>query len=163
MTDPTSNEVAEKLRGMLTRMGVDAEVVAREDAERVVLEIQGAETGLVIGKHGSTLDALQYLVNRMTPRGGDGPKRPVVVDAEGYRDRRSDTLIELAHRLAAKARTLRLPVKASPMSPGDRRVMHLALANLPGLTTRSEGEGASRHLVVVPEPGFQFGPEAAKE
>lgn len=142
-------QAAEKLRGMLARMGVAGEVVASEDEERVTLEVTGVETGLVIGKHGATLDALQYLVNKMTWRGDEGGK-PIVVDAEGYRARRAESLVELAHRLADKARKTRRPVAAAPMSAGDRRVMHLALANEPGLTTRSEGEGASRRLMIIP-------------
>ena len=89
---------------------------------------------------------------------GDGSKL-IVVDAEGYRDRRSEALIDLANRLAGKAKKTRRPVAASPMSPADRRIMHVALADVPGLTTHSEGEGPSRHLVVVPDPNFDFGPQ----
>lgn len=164
-TDQSTEMTAEKLRGLLTRMGVEAEVVERDEADRIVLEIQGAEAGLVIGKHGATLDALQYLLNRMVLRGGPAGaggqlKRTVVVDAEGYRDRRNEALVELAQRLAAKARKTKRPVAASPMSPADRRVMHLALADMPGMKTQSEGEGAARHLVIVPEPGFDFGEDA---
>ena len=153
-------EMTEKLRGILDRMGIEAAVVSRDEGERVVLEIQGAEAGLVIGKHGATLDALQYLLNRMVLKGaaeGSGDRRPVVVDAEGYRDRRNEALVELAHRLAAKAKKTHRPVAASPMSPADRRVIHMALADMPGLKTHSEGDGAGRHLVVVPEPGYDFG------
>jgi len=145
-----TEQADERLKGMLTRMHFDAEVVAGEDGERVTLEIRGAESGLVIGKHGATLDALQYLVNRMVSQGNEAMGKPVVVDAEGYRQRRADSLIELAQRLAEKARTTGRPVAASPMSPADRRVMHLALAEATDVSTRSEGEGSSRHLVVLP-------------
>jgi spoIIIJ-associated protein len=143
-------QASEKLTGILTRMQLDAEVVASEDAERVTLEVRGAESGLVIGKHGATLDALQYLVNKMVSQGLDALPKPVVVDAEGYRQRRADSLIELAQRLADKARKSGRPVAASPMSPADRRVMHLALADAPDVSTRSEGEGPARHLVILP-------------
>jgi spoIIIJ-associated protein len=144
------DEASEKLRGMLDRMGVEGEVEATEDEERVVLEIKGAESGLVIGKHGATLDALQYLVNKMVARSDDEGGKPVVVDAEGYRERRAEALTELAKRLAEKALRTGRPVAAAPMSPADRRVMHLALANEPGITTQSEGEGAARHLMIIP-------------
>lgn len=153
------DQAAEKLQGILDRMGVEGEVVAREDDERVTLEVRGADASLVIGKHGATLDALQFLVNKMVSRGpapgagveGDeAQSKPISVDAEGYRERRAESLVELAHRLAEKARRSGKPVPAAPMSAADRRVMHLALADVPGLTTRSEGEGPARHLVIIP-------------
>jgi spoIIIJ-associated protein len=142
---------ADTLRKLLSAMGVEAEVVATEDAERITLEVKGPETGLVIGKKGQTLDALQYLVNKILGKQlGEGQGKPLTVDAEGYRGRRAESLIELAHRLAEKARRTGRPVAADPMSPADRRVIHVALANTPGLTTRSEGEGIYRHLVIIP-------------
>lgn len=145
------DEAAEKLRGMLTRMAVDAEVVATEDADRVTLEVRGAESALVIGKHGATLDALQYLVNKMVVRDDtEASDKPIVVDAEGYRERRAEALVEMAQRLADKVRTSGKPMAAAPMSPADRRVMHLALAEEPGVTTRSEGEGTARRLMILP-------------
>jgi spoIIIJ-associated protein len=151
MTMSTSERAAETLRKLLTTMGLEAEVVAAEDEERVTLEVRGPETGLVIGKKGQTLDALQYLVNKIVSRGlEEGEGKPINVDAEGYRSRRAESLVELAHRLAEKARRTGKPVAADPMSPADRRVIHVALAGQPGLTTRSEGEGIYRHLVIIP-------------
>jgi spoIIIJ-associated protein len=148
----TSESAATVLRKLLAAMGLEAEVVASEDSERVTLEITGPETGLVIGKKGQTLDALQYLVNkivsRSVPESEEG--KPIHVDAEGYRSRRAESLVELAHRLAEKAKRTGKPVAADPMSPADRRVIHVALAGTPGLTTRSEGEGIYRHLVIIP-------------
>ena len=134
------------------RDGRRAEVAASEDEERITLEVKGAETGLVIGKKGA--DARRAPVPRSTrssrrarPR-TDG--KPINVDAEGYRERRAESLVELAHRLAEKARTTGRPVEADPMSPADRRIIHVALAESRRLTTRSEGEGIYRHLVVIP-------------
>ena len=142
---------AEKLRGVLSRMALgDAQVAAREDDERVTLEITGLESGLLIGKQGATLDSLQYLVNKMMSHGDERAEKPVVVDTEGYREQRAAALVELAERLAEKALKTRRPVAAAPMSPADRRTMHMALANRPGLTTQSEGEGASRRLMIIP-------------
>jgi spoIIIJ-associated protein len=145
----------ELLETLLAKMGIEAEVLATEDEERVSLEIKGPETGLVIGKKGQTLDALQYLVNRMAARehGENDEGKPVHVDAEGYRSRRAESLVELAHRLAEKARRTGRPVEADPMSPADRRIIHVTLANVEGLTTQSEGEGIYRHLVVIPTGG----------
>jgi spoIIIJ-associated protein len=145
-------QTTQTLKGLLERMQVDAEVLPSEDDERITLEVRGPESALVIGKHGATLDALQYLINRMAGNGLDTLPKPVVVDAEGYRQRRADSLIELANRLADKARKTGRPVAASPMSPADRRVMHMALADAVDVSTRSEGEGPARHLVILPGP-----------
>jgi spoIIIJ-associated protein len=146
------DQATDALRGLLVRMGIAAEVEAKEAEDHVLLEVRGDETGLVIGKKGATLDAIQYLVNKMVAR-HDGQKKPIYVDAEGYRARRAESLQELAHKLADKARKTGRPVAVDPMSPADRRVMHIALADVDGLTTRSEGEGLQRHLVIIPEPG----------
>jgi spoIIIJ-associated protein len=140
------------LETLLTKMGLEAAVDAREDEERITLVVGGPETGLVIGKKGQTLDALQYLVNKIVSQKleDDEDGKPINVDSEGYRERRAESLVELAHRLAEKARRTGRPVAADPMSPADRRVIHVALADAEGLTTRSEGEGIYRHLVIIP-------------
>jgi spoIIIJ-associated protein len=150
----------ENLRGILERMKLDAEVVGTEDAERINLEVRGAESALVIGKHGAMLDALQYLVNKMNSSNSEDFPKPVSVDAEGYRQRRADSLVELAHRLADKARKSGRPVSASPMSPADRRIMHMALADATDVSTHSEGEGPSRHLVIQPGKRAASAPSA---
>src|SRR5438132_11573042 len=114
----TSEKAGEVLRTLLDKMHVEHEVVATEDEERVTLEVKGPETGLIIGKKGQTLDALQYLVNKIVSRGlaDDDEGKPINVDAEGYRGRRAESLVELAHRLAEKARRTGKPVAADPMS-----------------------------------------------
>lgn len=145
----------EVLKKLLELMALDAEVEASENDERILLVVKGADTGLVIGKKGQTLDALQHLVNKIVaqtrPEGDDG--KAIHLDSEGYRDRRNESLVELAHRLAEKARRTGRPVAADPMSAADRRVIHVTLAEAEGVTTRSEGEGIHRHLVVVPTSG----------
>ncbi|MSP61505.1 MAG: KH domain-containing protein [Myxococcales bacterium] len=156
MTEPA----VAKLRELLSRMGIEAEVSGREEVDHILLDVSGPETGLVIGKKGATLDAIQYLVNKMFGHGEPGDRKPIYVDAEGYRQRRAESLQELAQQLAAKARKTLRPVAVDPMSPADRRVMHMALAGTPGLTTRSEGEGAQRRLMIIPDPQFDFGPQA---
>ena len=152
-----SNVLADKrenaariLREILERMGIDAEVSAFDDGERVILDAHGQESGLVIGKKGATLDALQYLINRMvSKKPGDGPG--IVVDAEGYRGRREDSLMDLARRLAEKAVKSGRPVPVEPMSPHDRRIIHVALKEHPAVTTESEGEGLFRRVVIFPK------------
>ena len=128
---------AKVLREILDRMGIEAEVSAFDDGERVILDAHGPESGLVIGKKGATLDALQYLINRIvSKKPSDGPG--VVVDAEGYRGRREDALTDLAQRLAEKAMKTGRPVPVEPMNPHDRRIIHVALAEHDG---RADGVG----------------------
>jgi spoIIIJ-associated protein len=138
------------LEGILGRMGIDAAVEMKEDEERVVLDIRGPEAGLIIGKKGQTLESLQYLVGKMVHRGGEG--KPIHVDSEGYRARREEALIEMAHRLGEKAIQTNRPIAVDPMSPHDRRIIHITLDKVPGVTTRSEGEGIYRRLVIIPQP-----------
>jgi spoIIIJ-associated protein len=149
------DEAKQVLETLLAKMGLDAQVAAKDDGERVTLDVSGPETGLVIGKKGATLDALQYLVNKIVSQRieDENESKPINVDCEGYRGRRAEALVELAHRLADKARRTGRPVAADPMSPADRRVIHVALAGAEGLTTRSEGEGIHRHLVIIPTGG----------
>src|SRR3954465_2025441 len=114
----TREDAATALREILDRMGIEAEASAFDAGERVILDAHGSESGLVIGKKGATLDALQYLINRIvfkTP----SEKPRVVVDAEGYRGRREDSLTDLANRLAEKAQRSGRPVPVEPMSAHD--------------------------------------------
>jgi spoIIIJ-associated protein len=143
-------EAATVLRQILERMGIDAEVSAFDDGEKIILDAHGSESGLVIGKKGATLDALQYLVSRMVfKKPGEGTM--IVVDAEGYRGRREDSLADLARRLAEKAVRSGRPVPVEPMSAHDRKVVHTTLADNPDVTTESEGEGMGRRVVIFPK------------
>jgi spoIIIJ-associated protein len=143
---------AKVLREILERMGIEAEVSAFDDGERVILDAHGPESGLVIGKKGSTLDALQYVINRIiSKKPHDGPG--VVVDAEGYRGRREDSLADMANRLAEKAMKTKRPVPVEPMNPADRRIIHVTLKEHDGVTTESEGEGLFRRVVIYPKSG----------
>ena len=150
----------EVLLDLLERMGIDGTIDVNEDEERITLDVRGAEGGLIIGKKGQTLDALQYVVSKIVHRGAEPPVegaqapfgKPIVVDTEGYRARRVDSLVELAHRLGEKAIRTRKTITVDPMSPHDRRIIHLTLGSVPGVTTRSEGEGAFRRLLIIPQP-----------
>ncbi len=143
------------LNEILSRMGLSASVDAKEEPERILLDVKGPETALVIGKKGQTLDALQYLVARIVYRGESDGKKPIVVDAESYRERRIDALVELAHKLGQKAIRTQRVVTVNPMSPHDRRIIHVTLDKVPGVTTRSEGEGSFRRLLIIPESQSQ--------
>lgn len=142
------------LTEILKLTGIRADIDVNEDEERILLDIKGPEAGLVIGKKGQTLDALQYVVGKIVHRGVEGESefKPIVVDTEGYRARRIDTLVEMAHRLSEKVIRTRTTIMVDPMSPHDRRIIHLTLDKVPGVTTRSEGEGAYRRLLIVPAP-----------
>jgi len=145
-------EAARVLRDILERMSVDAEVSAFDDGERIVLDAHGSESGLVIGKKGATLDSLQYLVSRIVFR-NPGEASPIIVDAEGYRGRREDSLADLAKRLAEKVVRSGRPVPVEPMSAQDRKVVHKTLADHSGVRTESEGEGTARRVVIFPKRG----------
>lgn len=148
----TRERAAKLLREILEHMGVDAEVSAFDDGERIILDAHGGESGLVIGKKGATLDALQYLVNRLvSKRPQEGPL--IVVDAEGYRGRREDSLVDMAQRLAEKVVATGRPLPVEPMSAHDRRIVHMALVDHEGVTTESEGEGSARRVVIFPKRG----------
>jgi spoIIIJ-associated protein len=150
ITAEKREEAAKTLREILDRMGIEAEVSAFDDGDRIILDAHGAESGLIIGKKGATLDALQYVINRIiSKKPNDGPG--VVVDAEGYRGRREDSLADLARRLAEKAIKSGRPVPVEPMSPHDRRIVHVTLAEHPDVTTESEGEGVFRRVVIFPK------------
>ena len=138
------------LKGLLEHLDMEGRVDLKEDEERIYLNIQGDGGGLLIGRKGQTLDALEYLVNKMVHKNQEGKKR-IVVDTENYRTRREDSLVKLAQRLGEKARQLGRPVTISPMNAHDRRIVHLALQNDRSLRTRSEGTGLYRKVIISPD------------
>jgi spoIIIJ-associated protein len=142
------------LQEVLRLTGVEATVGVAQDADGVRLIIEGDPRGLLIGRRGQTLDAIEYLVNRIAGHddGGAGAGR-LIVDSQDYRARRREALEALAHRLAERARQRGKPVTLNPLSPRDRRIVHLALHGDPTLSTRSAGTGYYRKLVIVPEGG----------
>ncbi|NIM90670.1 MAG: KH domain-containing protein, partial [Candidatus Aminicenantes bacterium] len=128
------------LEGILFRMGVEAKVMAGEAGGDIQLEISGDSGGLLIGKHGRTLDALQYVLNRIyQKRFEDGEK--VFVDAENYRKRRVEALENLALRLGEKVKRRRRAVVAGVFNSRDRRIIHMTLKGDGLLETMSMGEG----------------------
>lgn len=141
----------EFLQGLLERMGVKAEIaVERGEDQLVYIRLSGRRMGVVIGRRGQTLDAIQYLVNLVANK-LPGPRARIVLDAEGYRDKRAETLRNLAERLAERAKTERRKTVLEPMSALERRIVHLALANDQDVETRSEGEEPYRRVVIVPK------------
>ncbi len=139
------------LQQILEKMGERAEVAQVEvDAESVELEIKGDGSGILIGRHGQTLDALEYIVNRILARRIKDPA-PISLETESYRARRRQQLHRMALSVGERAKRERQPVRLDPMPPRDRRVVHLALKDDPLITTRSAGEGFLRTIEIVPE------------
>lgn len=151
---PVDAQTLERARVMLAEMitliGVEATVDAANDDLGPRLLINGDTSGMLIGRRGQTLDAIEYVANRMVAREDESAGR-IVVDSQNYRDRRRQSLEELAHRLAERARRRGKTVTLNPMSPRDRRIVHLALQNERALTTRSAGKGYFRKLLIIPE------------
>jgi spoIIIJ-associated protein len=139
----------EFLEELVQRMGFEVTVQSAEEDEKIVLAIEGEESPDLIGRKGQTLDALQFLTNR-TLNKQTRQRKQVVVDCGGYRQRRVEALTELAGQLGEEATRTGKTVAVNPMSAHDRRIIHMALRENPGVTTRSEGEGLERHLLVVP-------------
>lgn len=137
---------------LLALVGVSCDVKVRPglEAGEIVLEVTGDSGGLLIGRRGQTLDALEYIVNRMIGRSEDGATARIALDVEGYRERRCEYLRALARRLAEKAIESGRVVTLNPMSPRDRRIVHLALHDDQTVATRSQGEGHYRRMLILP-------------
>ncbi|MGQ9732720.1 MAG: RNA-binding cell elongation regulator Jag/EloR [Candidatus Zipacnadales bacterium] len=145
-----ANRAEQVANEILNRMQVDVQARAVEiGPDEVYIELSGNDIALVIGKHGDTLDALQLLVAIIANRGAKTTAR-VVLDAEDYRDRRRRSLEATAHAYALKAKQTGQEVVIRDLKPYERRIIHLALRDDPGVETYSEGEGRHRNLVVTP-------------
>src|SRR5438445_3940251 len=144
-------QVREIVQRILEAIGVRANLEIREDDESVVALLVGRELGLVIGKHGQTIDAIQYLVNAIVWRGQGDDRKQVVIDAAGYRARREATLDSLAVRSAERAASSGREVELDPMTAVERKIVHVRLKEFPGVTTRSEGTEPNRFVVIEPE------------
>ena len=142
--------VAKEFLGELTKlMGVDVSIDMGTDAEgNVYAYMQGDTLGILIGRRGETLDALQYLTSLKVNRGRDSYTR-VTLDTENYRAKREDTLIRLANRMANRALRTGRKVSLEPMNPYERRIIHFALQQNEGVTTHSEGDEPNRHVVIT--------------
>jgi spoIIIJ-associated protein len=144
---------AERLRDLVTRvvhaLGLKATVDVTETDDELRADVNGGELGLLIGKHGATIDALQHLAVRIAMQGRDRDKH-VVIDAAGYRERREEALQRSADRAAAEALRFDRPVEMEPMRALERKVVHNYLNGRADITTHSEGEEPDRRLVVSP-------------
>jgi spoIIIJ-associated protein len=165
---PAADDLAvrsrELLQELLSHLGVSCEV-SREtsaDGATVSLSVRGESSALLIGKHGQTLDALEYLLNRILVREVGSTTR-IEVDVEGYRARREQNLTATARRMADKVRQTGRPATVDLMNPRDRRIVHMALKDEAGVTSRSQGEGFLRKLVILPAGKRRNGPRSARD
>jgi len=130
----------------------DSEISIEEfegDEGEIILDVTGEDVGVLIGRHGRTIDALQSVVSAMTTK-KTGIRYPLSVDVEGYKHRRKQKVVEIARRAADRVRRTNRPVSLKAMTPHERRIVHMALVNQDGVTSTSEGSGSYRHVVVVP-------------
>ena len=151
--DEREEELVEFLTDLVDLMGMDCKIKLQMPTENEEneshVQLDGPDTGRIIGKKGQVLGALQFIANRVMNRPGS-ERRYVTVDAEGYRDRRDGTLTSMAKKLGKQAVDEGKIITFEPMNPRDRRVIHLALAKLDGIVTKSDGEGNDRRVQIIP-------------
>ncbi len=149
--DHIADTAIDALQGILKYFDV-GEVMIDEyegDERELILDITGDNLAVLIGRHGKTLDALQFIVSAITTR-VLGFRYPVVIDVEGYKNRQRQKIESLARSAASRADQQHKAIKLRPMTPYERRIVHIALRDDDRVETASEGEGSSRHVVVLP-------------
>jgi len=146
----TAKVAQEILETLLRHMGIHARVSVRSTANPIVLDVETESGGLLIGRRGDTLSALQYIVNVLVGKRTHGWTK-VVVDVEHWRERREETLRALALRQADRVRQQRRAIALDPMPANERRVIHLTLQGQHDIETHSEGEEPNRRLIITPK------------
>ena len=143
-------EARELVERIVDGIGVNARIDVDEDDESITVSCDGPDLGMLIGRHGQTIDAIQYLANAAMYRGYAEERKEVVVDAAGYRARRRESLEALAVRSAERCIADAEPVELEPMTAVERKVVHLRLKELDGVETTSEGTEPNRFVVIHP-------------
>jgi spoIIIJ-associated protein len=138
------------LKNIFDKMDLDPQIDIEENGEYIIFNLSGKDLGVLIGRRGDTLDSLQFLVNLVVNKKSMQRKK-IIVDVENYRSRRKETLINLANRLADKARRTGKKIVLEPMSPQERRIIHLTLQDNKFISTYSEGEEPYRKVIIVPK------------
>lgn len=136
---------------IVSALELDATVEVREGDEQVLVTVVGPDVGLLIGRHGQTIDSVQYLLNAIGHRAFGDERKEVVVDAAGYRERRRATLETLALRVAERVLESGSAEELEPMTAVERKVVHLRLKDVEGVATTSEGTEPNRYVVVLPD------------
>lgn len=141
----------EALENILNLIPIEGTTVRAEQTDGTIsLNIEGDKSGLLIGRKGRTLDALQFIVNKIVNKSLE-KRAQVVVDSENYRQRRRDSLIQMAVRMGDKVKATRKPVTTNLLNPHDRRIVHLALREDDAVDTKSRGEGILKKVVIIPK------------
>lgn len=150
-TGPGGRALERALRAVAAGAGLDADVsVAAGDEGGLVGRIEGTGCDVLVGRGGEVIDAIQYLATQAVSRAENGARRRVLVDADGYRERRERALIELAGQAAREAVEFGEEIELDPMTPHDRRIVHLVLKDRTDVVTRSEGEEPRRKVIIEP-------------
>lgn len=148
-TDDGTQLAKDALENILARIPIEASVQAEPNDGKIILDIDGDKSGLLIGRKGKTLDALQFIVNKIVNKAMER-KMHVVVDSENYRKRREESLKQLALKIGDKAKRIKKSVATNPLNPHDRRIIHLTLKEDNALDTKSRGEGLLKKVLVIP-------------
>jgi len=139
------------LENILTLIPMEGTTVsAAQNDGTIALNIEGDTSGLLIGRKGRTLDALQFIVNKIVNKALE-KRTQVVVDSENYRQRRQESLIQMALRMGEKAKNIRKPVVTNLLNPHDRRIVHMALRDDESLDTKSRGESILKKILIIPK------------
>ncbi len=150
-TLPDPNPALELVSSLVKALGLNTSVTAADGEEgEMKITVDGDGAGILIGHHGETLDALQYLANLAYMKGtGDKSRRRISLDIEGYREKRAETLRSLARRMSARVLKYKRPVTLEPMNPYERRIIHSEVQNIAGVTTHSIGIDTDRRIVIT--------------
>jgi spoIIIJ-associated protein len=139
----------ETLKKIISLISADTRISAEKKGEDIILNIEGNNTGILIGHKGKTLEALEFIVNKAVNKASEQKVR-VIVDSENYRKRREESLKTLAFKMGEKAKKTKKTVTIDPISPRDRRIVHLALKGDHQISTKSEGEGLFKRIFIIP-------------
>jgi len=150
MSQEDVNMVVDFTNRVLGSSGLDLKAVGEDTDDGFRIQVRGDDVALLLGRNAELLDALEYLGNRILAR-SSGEESKVVFDSGGYRSRREKELRLMADKAAEKVRTTRIPFTFDPMTPNERRIVHLALANDSSVTTESQGNGENRKVTVRPK------------
>ena len=140
----------EALENILSRIPVETTVNSQRVNGNIALNIEGDKSGLLIGRKGKTLDALQFIVNKIANKASDKKVR-VIVASENYRKRQEESLVEMALNMGEKVKKTQKPVATNPLNPHERRIIHLALKPDGALNTKSKGDGLLKKVVILPK------------
>jgi spoIIIJ-associated protein len=145
----TALKAKDLLDGILQRISLECKVTVNETPEKIILDIEGDNSGLLIGKHGQNIDALQYILNKAINKFDNGHKM-ILIDSGEYRKRREEFLLGLAEKIRERVKKTLKPISLAHMNAHDRRIIHMVLQEDESLITQSRGEGKYRKIVILP-------------